>query len=80
MMTTPAISPGDAEEYIEEGKLDAVSFGLLHIANPDLTKRLKHGKPVGGMEVLNFGLFYGLGGGLEEQKRGYTDYPEEKYD
>ncbi|KAL0579838.1 hypothetical protein V5O48_002146 [Marasmius crinis-equi] len=73
------IFPDEAVKLISEGNADAVVFGFLHIAHPDLAKRIKHGKPLH-PEATNFALMYGNGGTVEEQHAGYTDYPAEKYD
>lgn len=48
------------------GRLDAVSFGRLFIANPDLPRRLRENLP---LNPLNAARLYG--GGSD----GYTDYP-----
>ena len=61
-----AFTKDSAEETIRKGESDAVAFGKLFIANPDLPKRfataveLNQPKPE---------LFYGSG------PEGYTDYP-----
>lgn len=55
-----------AEEVVGNGKADAVAFGKLAIANPDLVERFRTD------EVLNApdtSTFYGSGA------KGYTDYP-----
>jgi 2,4-dienoyl-CoA reductase-like NADH-dependent reductase (Old Yellow Enzyme family) len=55
-----------ANEVIQSGEADAVAFGKLFIANPDLPRRLEIGS------VLNQPhppTFYGSG------PAGYTDYP-----
>jgi N-ethylmaleimide reductase len=51
---------------LNEGRLDAVSFGRLFIANPDLPRRLRENLP---FNPLNAPRIYGGGGD------GYTDYP-----
>ena len=51
---------------LKDGRLDAVSFGRLFIANPDLPRRFKEGLP---LNPLNAARLYGGGGD------GYTDYP-----
>lgn len=56
----------EAEEWIEAGHADAVTFGRPFIANPDLPQRFKEDAPI--LEP-DSKLFYG--GGAE----GYTDYP-----
>jgi N-ethylmaleimide reductase len=55
-----------ALETIASGRADAISFGKLFIANPDLTRRLREGRE---LAAPNQKTFYG--GGAE----GYTDYP-----
>lgn len=57
---------GSAEKAINEGKADAVSFGLPFIANPDLPKRLSEDLP---LNQVNFGTLYA------PDAEGYTDYP-----
>ena len=56
----------EAEEAIATGKLDAVSFGVSFIANPDFPIRIKTGAE---LNVPNPETFY-LG-----DEVGYTDYP-----
>ena len=55
-----------AEAVIEKGLADAVAFGQLYIANPDLVERFKAHAPLNEPDP---GTFYG---GTE---KGYTDYP-----
>ncbi len=55
-----------AEEAIERGDCDAVSFGKLFIANPDLVERFRNGAP---LNDPNPSTFYGHG------PEGYVDYP-----
>ena len=55
-----------AEQLITDGKADAVAFGKLFIANPDLPRRLKEDAE---MNPARPQLFYGAGA------EGYTDYP-----
>ncbi len=55
-----------AEAAIAAGQADAVAFGRLFIANPDLPERLRSGAA---LTPYNRGTFYG---GTEA---GYTDYP-----
>jgi 2,4-dienoyl-CoA reductase-like NADH-dependent reductase (Old Yellow Enzyme family) len=56
-----------AERTLAEGKADAVAFGKLFIANPDLVRRFAEHAPLNGWNTVTF---YS-GGTL-----GYTDYPE----
>jgi N-ethylmaleimide reductase len=55
-----------AQAAIREGRADAIAFGKLFIANPDLPKRLAAGGPFNEWDMK---AFYG---GTE---KGYTDYP-----
>jgi 2,4-dienoyl-CoA reductase-like NADH-dependent reductase (Old Yellow Enzyme family) len=55
-----------ANRVIAAGEADAVAFGTLFIANPDLPKRFALGAPLNKPDP---GTFYGPG------PRGYTDYP-----
>jgi 2,4-dienoyl-CoA reductase-like NADH-dependent reductase (Old Yellow Enzyme family) len=55
-----------AEECLQQEEADAVAFGRLYIANPDLEKRLAGGLPLNEPDP---NTFYGDG------PEGYTDYP-----
>jgi 2,4-dienoyl-CoA reductase-like NADH-dependent reductase (Old Yellow Enzyme family) len=55
-----------AEEALADGVADAVAFGKLIIANPDLVARFKTGAP---LNDWNMETFYSGG------TKGYTDYP-----
>ena len=55
-----------AERLLERGEADAVAFGKLFIANPDLVERLRSGAPLNEPRPE---LFYRGG------SAGYTDYP-----
>lgn len=55
-----------AEKILEEGKADAVAFGKLFIANPDLPKRFELKAE---LNAPNPQTFYASG------PEGYTDYP-----
>ena len=55
-----------AEKEIEEGRADAVAFGKLYIANPDLVNRFASRAP---LNAWNAATFYAPGA------EGYTDYP-----
>ena len=54
---------------IARGEADAVAFGVLFIANPDLVERLRHDAPFNKPDPSTF---YGEGA------KGYTDYPEHR--
>ena len=60
------LEPAEAAEWIEEGDADAVAFGRLFIANPDLLERIAADGPYNEPDPNTF-----YGGGAE----GYTDYP-----
>ncbi len=55
-----------ARVYVKEGWADAVAFGKLFIANPDLPERFKRGA---GLNVPDGATFYTPG------EKGYVDYP-----
>ncbi len=55
-----------AIETIEDGNADAIAFGRLFIANPDLVERLRRDAPLNTPVVETF-----YGG----DAKGYTDYP-----
>lgn len=55
-----------AEDAVVSGRADAVAFGRLFIANPDLPRRLREGAPLNEPQRATF---YG---GAEQ---GYVDYP-----
>jgi len=55
-----------AAEFIAAGKADAVAFGKLFIANPDLVRRFRENLP---LHEPNVATFYAKGA------EGYTDYP-----
>lgn len=55
-----------AEQWLAEGKADAVAFGVPFIANPDLPERMRVDAP---LNPPRKSLFYGQG------PEGYTDYP-----
>lgn len=58
-----------AEAAIDEGRADAISFGSLFIANPDLPERFAKGAPLAVPDRVGF---YG---GTD---KGYIDYPKFK--
>ncbi|GAB2549184.1 hypothetical protein GCM10027065_20710 [Rhodanobacter koreensis] len=55
-----------AEAALHNGRADLVGFGRPFVANPDLPKRLRLGKPLCEPDASRF-----FGGGAA----GYTDYP-----
>lgn len=58
--------PADAEALLERGDADAVAFGRLFIANPDLPRRIALGGAH--FNAYDRGTFY------TREKKGYTDY------
>ena len=55
-----------AEQVLADGLADAVAFGQLYIANPDLVERFKLNAPLNTPDPASF-----YGG----SEKGYTDYP-----
>ena len=55
-----------AEQVLEEGLCDAVAFGRLYIANPDLVERFRQGGPYNEPDHTTF---------YQGGPKGYTDYP-----
>jgi len=60
------IDPASAQELVRTGTVEAVSFGRLWIANPDLPTRVRAGGPYSKAITKRF-----YGGGAD----GYNDYP-----
>ncbi len=59
-------SPEEASEWIDKDQADAVTFGRLYLANPDLTERIKNNGP---HNKDNDETYYAAG------TKGYVDYP-----
>ncbi len=59
-----------AQQEIAAGNADAISWGQLFIANPDLPARLRLGAP---LNTPDGATFYGAPG--TDPAKGYTDYP-----
>ena len=55
-----------AEQLLEKGEADAVAFGKLFIANPDLPKRFARNAPLNPPDQQTF---------YADGPQGYTDYP-----
>jgi 2,4-dienoyl-CoA reductase-like NADH-dependent reductase (Old Yellow Enzyme family) len=55
-----------AEQAVSSGEADAVAFGKLFIANPDLPERFATGTPLNTPDPTTFYAF---------SSKGYTDYP-----
>ena len=65
LISAAAYTPESAVLAIENNHADAIAFGRLFIANPDLVRRIKESQP---LNAYDRSTFYG---GAE---RGYTDY------
>jgi 2,4-dienoyl-CoA reductase-like NADH-dependent reductase (Old Yellow Enzyme family) len=59
-------SQASAQATLNAGEADAVAWGKLYIANPDLAERFAKGAP---LNEPNPKTFYAVG------PQGYTDYP-----
>lgn len=59
-----------AAQELASGRADAISWGRLFIANPDLPARLRAGAPLNEPVAATF---YGASG--VDKDKGYTDYP-----
>ncbi|KAJ7061601.1 flavoprotein NADH-dependent oxidoreductase [Mycena amicta] len=69
------LQPAEAEELISSGKVAGVFFGTNWLTHPDLTRRIKAGKPLDNVpDPLHF---YGLEG--VDPALGYTDYKAAVY-
>jgi N-ethylmaleimide reductase len=65
LLSAAAYTPDSAALAIEQKHADAIAFGRLFIANPDLVERIRRGFP---LNAFDRSTFYG---GAEH---GYTDY------
>lgn len=61
-----AFTPASAQAVLDRGEADAVAFGQLFIANPDLPRRIEYEAPLNKPDPATF---YAQG------PAGYTDYP-----
>ena len=66
LISAGGYTAAEAEKTIANGYADAIAFGRLFIANPDLPERIRSGAPLNRPDHASF---YG---GTEV---GYTDYP-----
>jgi N-ethylmaleimide reductase len=66
LISAAAYTPSTAAQTVSEGRADAIAFGRMFIANPDLVERIRDELP---MNKYDRSTFYGGG------KHGYTDYP-----
>ncbi|NDP48141.1 MAG: alkene reductase [Sulfuriferula multivorans] len=55
-----------AQQAVTSGAADAIAFGRLLLANPDLVERLRRGAP---LNALDYDTLY------SGEEKGYTDYP-----
>ncbi|MDQ2732487.1 MAG: alkene reductase [Armatimonadota bacterium] len=67
IVTAGGYTRASAMQAVESGQADAVAFGRLFIANPDLPRRLMEDKP---LNSYDRSTFYG------GKEHGYIDYPE----
>jgi N-ethylmaleimide reductase len=67
LMLNGGFDHASGEAAVSSGRADAIVYGRLMIANPDLVERFRLGNA--GLNPLRMGTLYG--GGAE----GYTDYP-----
>jgi N-ethylmaleimide reductase len=51
---------------VTTGAADAIAFGRLLLANPDLVERFRRGAPLNAPDVQTF---------YSGEEKGYTDYP-----
>jgi N-ethylmaleimide reductase len=65
LLSAAAYTPESAAEAIEKNYADAIAFGRLFIANPDLVERIRENRPLNPPDRSTF-----YGGGAH----GYTDY------
>jgi N-ethylmaleimide reductase len=66
LISAAAYTPSSATQTVSQGEADAIAFGRMFIANPDLVKRIRDELP---MNKYDRSTFYGGG------EHGYTDYP-----
>ncbi|MBL8878425.1 MAG: alkene reductase [Phycisphaerales bacterium] len=66
LITNAGFSFEKAQRYLSEGAADAVAFGVLFIANPDLPRRFREDAPLNQPDPTTF---YSSGA------HGYIDYP-----
>ncbi len=60
------LDKASAQRLLDAGEADAVAFGKLFLANPDLPRRLQENAPLNAWDMATF---YG------PDAKGYTDYP-----
>ena len=70
VIANQGFSKAEAEKLLESGEADAISWGQLFIANPDLPLRLEKNAP---LNEPNPATYYNYPSG--DKAEGYTDYP-----
>lgn len=66
LIVNAGITPERAADIVNTGEADAVAFGRLFLANPDLPARIRAGGPYNSLQAV------GIYGGSDA---GYLDYP-----
>ncbi len=66
ILAAGGFEPDTAEDIVEKGYADAVTFGRHFISNPDLPRRIREGLPLAPHDHNTFYTF---------DAHGYTDYP-----
>jgi N-ethylmaleimide reductase len=66
LISAAAYTPSSATQTIAEGEAEAIAFGRMFIANPDLVERIRDELP---LNKYDRSTFYGGG------EHGYIDYP-----
>jgi NADPH2 dehydrogenase/N-ethylmaleimide reductase len=66
LIVNAGITPEQAAKLVGEGQADAVAFGRMFLANPDLPARIRENGPYN--ELRSVGLYGG-------DDTGYIDYP-----
>jgi N-ethylmaleimide reductase len=66
LISAAAYTPSSATRTVAEGDADAIAFGRMFLANPDLVERIRNELPI---NTYDRSTFYGGG------EHGYTDYP-----
>lgn len=66
LISAGGYSPESAKQAVQSGQADAIAFGRLFIANPDLVERVRAGAA---LNPYDRATFYG------GDEKGYTDYP-----
>ncbi|WYZ37701.1 hypothetical protein EsH8_II_001207 [Colletotrichum jinshuiense] len=75
LKTTPVLANGNYDgencfEEVENGQVDAITFGRWFISNPDLVEKLRLGK-----RLTKWNMATAYGSDFVTEGEGYTDYP-----